>query len=98
MIFKDAPDYQLDAMIMQERRPVACYFKKLTSAQKNYSTIKQELLSIVMTLKEFRSMLLGTDVHIHTDHLSLTFDNLRMQRVVCWHCFVEDVPRRFVMS
>ena len=34
----------------------------------SYATIDKELLCVVATLQEFCSMLLGAELHVHTDH------------------------------
>src|SRR5687767_12452354 len=89
-IHTDASLYQLGACIPQNGRPIAFYSRKLNPAQTRYTTTERELLSIVEVLKEFRNILLGQHIRIHTDHVNLTYAKFNSDRVMRWTLYIEE--------
>ena len=89
-IYTDASNYQLGSCIMQDDVPVAYYSRKLNSAQMNYATIDKELLCVVATLREFCSMLLGAELHIHTDHKNILNVGDSSERRLRWISYVDE--------
>ena len=90
VIHTDASHTQLGAVISQDNRPIAFYSRKLKPEQTRYTTTERELLSIVETLKEFRNILLGHKIVVHTDHKNLTCKNFNTERVMRWRLILEE--------
>ena len=90
VIHTDASHTQLGAVISQDNNPIAFYSRKLNPAQTRYTTTERELLSIVETLKEFRSILLGQEIEVFTDHQNLTYKNFNTERVMRWRLILEE--------
>ncbi|MGH7954682.1 MAG: RNase H-like domain-containing protein, partial [Gloeomargaritales cyanobacterium] len=89
-IYTDASEYQLGAIIKQAGHPIAFYSRKLTPTQRRYTTIEKELLSIVETLKEYKSILFGMDLNVFTDHKNLIHHTFTSNRVLRWRLLIED--------
>ena len=62
----------------------------MTKAQQKYPTIEQELLAIVELLKEFRNILLGQSIIIHTNHQNLIHNSFTSDRVMRWRLYLEE--------
>ena len=92
VIHTDASDRQLGAVISQDNKPIAFYSRKLNSAQRRYTTTERELLSIVETLKEFKTILLGYKIEIFTDHKNLVHETTLMSSDRCmrWRLIMEE--------
>ena len=90
VIETDASDKQIGAVILQDGSPVAFYSRKLTGPQSRYPIPDKEALSIVEVLTVFRSMLLGADITVKTDHMNLTRDNITSQRLLNWRLLIEE--------
>ncbi len=56
----------------------------------NYATIDKELLCVIATLREFRSMLLGTEIHIYTDHKNILNVGDSSERRLRWISYVDE--------
>ena len=90
VIETDASDYQLGAVIKQHGQPIAFYSRKLTNAQRKYSTLEKELLSILEVLEEYRSLLWGRQLRIKCDHKNISYGSMKSNRVKNWRLLIED--------
>ena len=89
-VHTDASLTQLGTCISQNGKPIAFYSCKLNPAQTRYTTTERELLSIAEVLKEFRNILLGQQIHVHTDHKNLTYKTFNSDRVMQWRLYIEE--------
>ena len=89
-IHTDSRDCQLGAVISQDGKPIALYSHKLTETQTQYTEMEKELLSIVETLKELHTILLGQQWKIFTYHKNLGCKNFNTDSVLRWRLILEE--------
>ena len=72
----DASTSGLGAVLQQEddsgrKRVIAFASRAVSPAESNYSVTELEALSVVWALKHYKYMILGYEIHVHTDHKPL---------------------------
>ena len=95
-LYTDAINIQLGATLVQDRKPLGFYMRKLSNTQVNYTVGEKELLGIVEGLKAFAGVICGHDLTIHTDHPNLLYNKLPSQRMMRWQLLLEEYHPKVV--
>ena len=77
-MFLDASDISIGSALMQLTapnwyRPVYYSSRKLSTAERNYSTTEREALGMIYSINKFRHYLLGKKFTFHVDHAALLY-------------------------
>ena len=77
-VFVDASDIAIESALMQLSepnwyKPVYYTSRKLSTAERNYSTTEREALGMIYSVNKFRHYLLGKKFTFHVDHSALLY-------------------------
>ena len=71
----DASDYGIGGVLSQTiigvERPIACFSRSLSKAERKYSVTRKEMLGLADSLRHFRCYVLGKKFRVRTDHSAL---------------------------
>ena len=101
VIHTDASNPSHGLEILHENRLIVFYSIKLNPSQRRYITMEKDLLRIVETHREFKTVLLGYEIKIHKDHKDLVHETLLIfsNLVMKWRLIIEEYsPNSCYMS
>ena len=97
VVTTDASGFAVGATLSQDQgsgmQPIAFLSKKMLPAERNYPVHEQELLAVVIALRQWRHYLLGSRFRVITDHKSLVYLKTQphlSQRQTRWLEFLEQ--------
>ena len=91
-LYTDGSGTGLGAVLEQDGNVIAYISRALQSAERNYSTIEQECLAIVESLKGFFHYLIGRRFDIITDHKPLEWSQTQkaIGRLWRWSVLIQE--------
>lgn len=95
-IFTDAFNTGVGAVLTQDKNIIGYFSHKLTNSQRKYNTIEKELQGIILSLKNFRKIILGCQITIVTDNKNdkhkTNFDN----KTGSWMALINEYAAQIV--
>ena len=70
-VYTDASCMACGAVLVQDNKLVQCYSKSFNPTEQHYSTFDRECYGMVLAVKHFRHLLIGTPFTVYTDHKPL---------------------------
>ncbi len=81
----DASDVAIGGILLQSGKVIGIFSKSLLLAERNYTAMEREMLSVYRSIKHFHKIVYGSKVDIYTNHANLLHDTEDMgKRINKW--------------
>ncbi|KAG0441142.1 Transposon Tf2-8 polyprotein [Dictyocoela muelleri] len=86
----DASDRAIGAALKQDGEPISFYSYKFSKTELKYTSMEKEMLGILKSLENFRSILIPGKVIIYSDNQNLIFDKDLSRRIQRWKMLMQE--------